>query len=74
MTHATVEEVLMNLPALLAAVGAGEVVAITQGGETVGHLTGPALPRGVPIYGRGKGTVIQMIDDDDHVQDFAGRV
>jgi len=28
-------------------------------------------PIGTPIYGRGKGKVIQMIDDEEHLKDFA---
>ena len=29
------------------------------------------LPKGTPVYGRGKGKVIQMIDDEEHLKDFA---
>ena len=71
MQTATLEEVQSHLPELLARLTTGEEVVIIREGKPVGRLLPPELPKGFPIYGRGKGKVLQMIDDDDHLKDFA---
>ena len=70
MSTATIEEVQKQLPELLERVSGGESIDITRSGKTVGRLIPPQLPKGIAIYGRGKGKVIQMIDDDEHLKDF----
>ena len=70
MSTATIEEVQTYLPELLERVSGGESIDIIRSGKTVGHLIPPRLPKGIPIYGRGKGKVIQMIEDDEHLKDF----
>ena len=69
MTTATVEDVQARLPDLIAALKPGEAVVITRDGQPVATLS-VALPKGVPIFGRGKGTLIQWIDDEEHLKDF----
>jgi antitoxin (DNA-binding transcriptional repressor) of toxin-antitoxin stability system len=71
MQTATIEEVQSRLPELLAGLGSGEEVVIYSAGKPVGRLLAPELPKGVPIYGRGKGMVIIHSDDDEHLKDFA---
>lgn len=72
MPTATLEEAQTRLPELLAGLAPGEEVVITRGGRPVGRLLPPEPPKGVPIYGRGKGKVLAAADDDDHLADFAG--
>jgi prevent-host-death family protein len=71
MSAIPLEEAQARLPELLAGLTAGEEVVITRDGKPVGRLLPPELPTGVPIYGRGKGKVLRMIDDDEHLKDFA---
>jgi prevent-host-death family protein len=70
MQTATVEEVQARLPEFLHQVAEGGEVVITSGGKPVGRLAPPPLPTGVPILDRGKGKLIQYIDDDEHLKDF----
>jgi len=71
MQAATLEEVQSNLPELLEELSTKGELIITREGKPIGRLLPPELPKGVPIYGRGKGMVIQMIDDEEHLKDFA---
>lgn len=71
MSTVTIEEVQSQLPKLLEHISAkGEGLIITKAGKTVGRLLPPDPPKGVPVYGRGKGKIIQMIEDDAHLKDF----
>lgn len=69
MITATVEDAQAHLPELLDRVAAGEEIVITRDGQPIATLKAD-LPKGVPIFGRGKGTLIQWIDDDEHLKDF----
>jgi hypothetical protein len=46
-------------------------VVIICEGEPIGGPVPPELPKGVPIYGRGKGKLIIYVDDDEHLKDWA---
>jgi antitoxin (DNA-binding transcriptional repressor) of toxin-antitoxin stability system len=71
MQTATVEEVQARLPELLRQLdSAGEVIIVSEG-KPIGRLLPPSLPKGVPMYGRGKGKVISYVDDDEHLKDWA---
>lgn len=65
MSTLTVEEAQAQLPQLLDELAPGGEVVITRGGKPVGRLLPPELPKGVPIYGRGKGKVLYMAPDFD---------
>ncbi len=71
MQTATMEDVQAHLPELLEHLSNGHEFVITREGKPVARLLPPELPKGVPIYGRGKGKVLQLIDDDEHLKDFA---
>lgn len=71
MHTTTLEDAQTRLPELIDRVTAGEEVVITRDGKPVGRLVPPELPKGVPIAGRGKGKLIILSDDDDHLKDFA---
>lgn len=71
MQTATIEEVQARLPDLLAQLSDDQEVIIVAEGKPVGRLLPVPLPKGVPIYGRGKGKVISYVDDDEHLGDWA---
>ena len=70
MSTATMEEVQSHLPELFDGLAAGDAVVITRDGKPVARLT-PELPKGVPIPGRGKGKLVIVSEDDEHLKDFA---
>lgn len=39
--------------------------------ETTRPIKADKLPKGVPILGRGQGMLVEYIDDDEHLNDFA---
>ena len=70
MTTVASEMVQEKLPELLEQVAGGEVVLITRDGLPIAGLTGE-MPKGVPIYGRGKGGLFYMAPDfDAPIEDF----
>jgi prevent-host-death family protein len=71
MQTATMEEAQARLPELLDQLAAGEEVVITRDGRPVGRLLPPELPKGRPVYGRGKGKMKLNTENQDHLKDFA---
>lgn len=71
MSTATTEEVQTQLPQLLERLKTEEEVIITHEGRPVARLLPPVVPKGVPIPGRGKGKVLILSEDDEHLKDFA---
>ncbi len=71
MQTASIEEVQSHLPELLQQLSGSDELVIVRDGQPVGRLLPPALPKGVPIPGRGKGKLIIDADDDEHLKDFA---
>ena len=60
----TIEDVQARLPEILDTLAPGEEVLITRDGKPVAKLV-PEMPKGVPIFGRGKGMVLYMAPDFD---------
>jgi antitoxin (DNA-binding transcriptional repressor) of toxin-antitoxin stability system len=71
MTTLTIEEVQAQLPQLIDQLRPGEEVAITRDDKIVARILPPELPKGTPIYGRGKGKMSPWIEDDSHLEHFA---
>jgi antitoxin (DNA-binding transcriptional repressor) of toxin-antitoxin stability system len=71
MQTATVEEVQANLLELLDRIDEESEVVILQGNKPVGRLLPPAVPKGTPVAGRGKGKLVIRAEDDEHLKDFA---
>lgn len=71
MSTLTIEETQTRLPQILDHLLPGEEVVITRQGTPVARLLSAELPKGMPIYGRGKGKVLKHIEDDEHLKDFA---
>jgi prevent-host-death family protein len=71
MPTLTEDEVRANLPQVIDALRPGEEVVVTRDGKPVARLVADPLPKGVPVYGRGKGRMQIDLDDDSHLADFA---
>ncbi len=71
MPTLTIDEAQSQLPQLIDKLRPGEEVVITRGDKPVARLLPPELPQGIPIYGRGKSTLVAYIDDDEHLKDFS---
>jgi antitoxin (DNA-binding transcriptional repressor) of toxin-antitoxin stability system len=71
MSTLTIDEAQSQLPQLIDQLRPGEEIVITRGDKPVARLLAPELPRGTPIIGRGKDMLINYVDDDEHLKDFA---
>jgi prevent-host-death family protein len=71
MQTLTEDEVRSNLSEVIDSLRPGEDVVVTRGGKPVARLVADLLPKGVPVYGRGKGKMLIDLDDDGHLADFA---
>ena len=71
MPTLTIDEVQSQLPQIIDQLRPGDELVITRNDLPVARLLGPELPKGVPIYGRGKNMLIAYVDDDEHLKDFA---
>jgi antitoxin (DNA-binding transcriptional repressor) of toxin-antitoxin stability system len=70
MSIMTIEEAQANLPELIARLAPGEEVVLTRDARPVAKLVGQPNKDAQPIFGRGKGKVIIVSEDDDHLQGF----
>jgi antitoxin (DNA-binding transcriptional repressor) of toxin-antitoxin stability system len=69
---ATIEDIQARLPEILNALAPGDEVVITRDRAPVDRLVAPSeLPKGVPLFGRAKGMLIVLSEDDDHLKDPA---
>ena len=71
MTTLTIDEAQANLSQVIDQLRPGEEVAITRGDQVIARLVAPPLPKGKPIYGRGKGRSFLDANDKSHLEDFA---
>lgn len=71
MPTLTIDEAQSQLPQLIDQLRPGEEVVITRDNKPVARIVPPELPKGRPIYGRGKGKMNLDMDDDSHLADFA---
>ena len=69
----TLEEAQARLLELIAKAAQGELVVITSDGKAVAHLVAiaPAEPKPKPQFGRSKGMLTILAEDDEHLKDFA---
>lgn len=70
MATVTIEEARARLPDLIHNLSPGEEVAITENNRTVAKLIAAPTEQPRPIPGRGKGTLIILSEDDEHLADF----
>lgn len=67
MTSISVQEAQAKLSELIAQLGPGEELEITQDQKTVAKLVRQKKQR---TFGLGKGKLIIISEDDDHLEDF----
>jgi antitoxin (DNA-binding transcriptional repressor) of toxin-antitoxin stability system len=72
MSTVSLAEAQANLPALIDNLALGEELTITRDDKTVAKLVGQSdrKPRPIPVLGRGKGKIVIVSEDDDHLKDF----
>jgi antitoxin (DNA-binding transcriptional repressor) of toxin-antitoxin stability system len=66
----TIEEAQATLPDLVMRLAPGEEVVLTRNARPVAKLVGQPGEPPRPIFGRGKGKVIVVSEDEDHLQGF----
>ena len=66
----TLAEAQAQLPDLIHNLSPGEEVTITENNRPVAKLIAPLAEKPRPIPGRGKGTLIILSEDDEHLEDF----
>jgi antitoxin (DNA-binding transcriptional repressor) of toxin-antitoxin stability system len=58
------------LPELIDRLASGEEVIITQNARAVAKLVRQSSEPPHPVFGRGRGKVIIVSEDEDHLKDF----
>lgn len=70
MTVVTVEEAQAKLSQLLDQLGPGDEVIITRNALPIAQLVGLPAEKPHPVPGRGRGKLVILSEDDDHLKDF----
>ena len=70
MTSVAIEEAQTRLPELIEQLAEGEELVITRDARPVAKLIAPAAERTKPIFGRGRGKLIVIAEDEEHLKDF----
>ena len=71
MTTITLEEAQANLPELIDHLVAGDELVITRDQQPVAKLIAPDIEQPRPVFGRGRGKVVVVSEDEEHLKDFA---
>jgi antitoxin (DNA-binding transcriptional repressor) of toxin-antitoxin stability system len=71
MSVVSVEEVQSRLPELIEALAPGEVLLITRGTRAVARLEAVPVEPPRPVFGRCKGMIEIVVEDDGHLEDWA---
>lgn len=71
MNSVTVEEAQAKLGELIENLRDGEELVITRGTRPVARLIGSTQRETKPEFGRGRGRLILLAKDDEHLKDFA---
>jgi prevent-host-death family protein len=70
MPTVTIEEAQAKLPQIIEQLSPGEEVIITRNAQPVAKLVSQAACKPQPVFGRGKGKVFIIAEDEDHLDDF----
>ena len=70
MTTITLEEAQEKLPELVERLAASGELLITRNEFPVAKLVPAERETPKPVFGRGRGKVIVVSDDDEHLRDF----
>ena len=71
MTTLPLTEVQARLAEVIHALSPGDEVVITENDQPVARLMAAPTNARRPVFGRGKGTLTIVSDDDEHLQDWA---
>jgi antitoxin (DNA-binding transcriptional repressor) of toxin-antitoxin stability system len=70
MKVVTIEEAQAKLVELVEGLAPGEEMILTRDAQPFAKLVGQPKPGAGPSFGRGKGKLIMLIEDDDHLEAF----
>ena len=70
MTTISIEEAQAKLPELIDHLAAGEGLVITRNAYPVAMLVRPGSEAPQPVFGRGRGKVVVVSEDDEHLKGF----
>ena len=70
MSTVTIEEAQAKLPELIEHLAADEELVITRNARPVAKLVGPSSEKPQPLFGRGRGKVVIVAEDDEHLEAF----
>ena len=70
MSSVTLEEAQAHLPELIEHLAVGEEWVITRNACPVARLVGPIRAIRQPLFGRGRGKVVVVAEDEEHLKDF----
>ena len=70
MSTVTLEDAQARLPELIEHLASGEECVITRNTCPVARLVGPVSGVRQPLFGRGRGKVVVVAEDEEHLKDF----
>jgi antitoxin (DNA-binding transcriptional repressor) of toxin-antitoxin stability system len=70
MTVMSLEEAQAKLPEIIAHLAPGEELVITLNARPVAQLIGLTGEKPYPVPGRGKGKLVILAEDDEHLEGF----
>lgn len=70
MMTITIEEAQARLPQLIDQLAPGEELVITRDSRPIAQIVGLPAETPRPVPGRGRGKLIIISEDDDHLKDF----
>ncbi len=70
MTTITIEEAQAKLSQLIDQLAPGDELIITRNARPVAQLVGVSPEKPHPVPGRGRGKLVIVSEDDDHLKDF----
>jgi len=70
MTTVSIEEAQANLLTLIEHLAPGEELVITRDARPVAKLVAPTGENPRPVFGRGRGKLVVISEDQEHLKDF----
>jgi prevent-host-death family protein len=70
MTTITIEEAQAKLSQLIDQLAPGDELVITRNARPIAQLVGLSAEKPHPVPGRGRGKLVIVSEDDDHLKDF----
>jgi antitoxin (DNA-binding transcriptional repressor) of toxin-antitoxin stability system len=70
MTAITIEEAQAHLTEVIEKLGPGEGLIITRDARPVAQLIGLPAEKPRPVPGRGRGKLVILAEDEEHLKDF----